>query len=103
MRARSRRGASGSGGFSLLEVQIAILVLVLAVMGLMATVANQNRHLVGVEEYGRVRGVTSTASKRVVVAFTEAATTGPACDIRLDELDERGHVSLTARVRVFRP
>ncbi len=102
MRVPSSSKARRCDGFSLLEVQIAILILVLAVMGLMATVASQNRHLVGVEEYGKVRGVTSTARKRVVVSYTEAATTGPACEVHLDDLAERGR-SLTARVRVLTP
>jgi len=87
---RSRR--PGDRGFTILEVQVAVLLLVLALTLVLAQGTNQQRHLTWVEGLGKAHGVVDVANQRVILAVAEprAAETLPACKLRLLALSESG-------------
>lgn len=75
---RARRAS----GFTLLELQIALLLLCIVVLGLMSTIAAQQRALSEAERSARLACVVKTDTRRVIVSRL-GWKTGPApCRVR---------------------
>ncbi len=82
-----RRFVKGAAGFTLLEVQVAMLLLLVALMGISIHGALQRRHLAWIEQYGKVHGRVDLGASRAVMTLTEAdaALPAPGCDVLLTQ------------------
>jgi Tfp pilus assembly protein PilV len=90
-------------GISLLEAQVALLLLFLTLAGILAVVASQSRHISNLEQYSRARGVVNTTRKRAFVSLSaEGDGAGSACAVSLSSLDVNAGVP-SARVAVSDP
>jgi hypothetical protein len=82
----------GAAGFTLVEVQVAIVLFVFGMIAVLGY-ASVNRKLIGsVESERALDGYADLAAERVIVTMTgEPGTTGlPACDVRLQSIDTSG-------------
>ncbi len=97
------RARKGTAGFTLLEVQVAMLLLLVALMSVSVHGALQHRHLAWIEQYGKAHGIVDLAASRVVMTLTEedGALPLPTCDVVLLQTSTQGQ-GATADVQVTR-
>jgi hypothetical protein len=99
-RALHRRGC---GGFTLLEVQVAALIFVLAVFCMIGQARVYRTLLESVESEATLGGVAVVGEDRVVASVSRAGggAAAPACEVSLHSLDDGGG-TLEAEVVVER-
>jgi hypothetical protein len=92
-----------AGGFTLLEAQVAILVFVVAVVGIIGQGRVCSHLISSVEDDDRVSGVAQPAGDRVAMTVTTAGSgaSAPPCDVRLESIEEAAG-SMDAEVVVTR-
>ncbi len=90
-------------GFTFLEVQVAMLLLLIGIMGIVLHGAAQRRHLAWISEYGKARGIVNLVASRAVLTYTEDDNSArlPECTITLLATASVGAVA-SAEVRVAR-
>ncbi len=96
-------GRSGDEGYTILEVQITVLVLLVALGGVMAQSIAHRRHLGWVEDYGKAQGIVDGDRGRAVLVVSESDANAmvPACKLELVGLDKTS-TFLEAEVDVWR-
>jgi prepilin-type N-terminal cleavage/methylation domain-containing protein len=95
--------AARSRGFTLLEIQIAIIILAVAMVGMVGQGRAYRMLLDTVETEHRFEGVALAGSNRVVVTVTDAGSSAaaPPCQVSLEEIEDTG-VTLETEVVVTR-
>jgi hypothetical protein len=91
-RARGRSCLKRSHGFTLIEVQVAIVVFVFGMIAVLGYARVNGSLVASVESERGVDGYFDLASERAIVIVTgDPGTTGrPECDVRLEEIDDSG-------------
>ena len=72
---------------TLLEVEIAVVLLALIVLVMMGALAAQQRHATRTEEAARLCGVVRVEPRRVVITRLESTRTPRSCHVRPAALD----------------
>jgi hypothetical protein len=87
-----RDGSTMSRGFTLLEVQVAVVLLVLTLFVLGGHNRVINQLLSGVLEDKRVDGYVDLATERAFLTISESGQGAgtPPCDVRVDSVDTSG-------------
>jgi hypothetical protein len=103
LRAPRRFASASARGFTLLEVQVASILFVVAVFFMIGQARAYRSMLESVERDSALSGAAVTGDDRVVasVARAGAGSGAPACEVRLHALDETG-ATLSAEVVVTR-
>jgi prepilin-type N-terminal cleavage/methylation domain-containing protein len=99
----SSTAAPRARGFTLLEIQIAIVILALAMIGMIGHGRVYERVLNSLQSEHRFDGVAMPAGDRVVVSVAQVGneTSPPRCEVRLEMMDEMPG-NLSAEIRVTR-
>ena len=79
-------------GFTLVEIQIAILLIVVLLYTLGGHTRVVNQLLAGVQDDKRVAGVVDLTSERAVLSISDTGTGAgaPVCDVRIQSIDFGG-------------
>ena len=79
-------------GFTLVEVQVAIVLFVFGMIAVLGYARVNGSLVASVESERAVDGYADLDSERLIVTMTgEPGTTGaPACDVRLEDIDDSG-------------
>ena len=95
--------AARSRGFTLLEIQIAIIILAVAMVGMVGQGRAYRRLLDTIETQHRFEGVALAGSERVVVTVTDAGSGAgaPPCQVALESIEDTAG-TLEAEVVVTR-
>jgi len=99
----SPQAARRSSGFTLLEIQIAIVILALAMIGMIGHGRVHERVLLNLLSEHRFDGVVIPTDDRVIVSVAQVGTetSPPRCAVELETMDDTsGHLS--AEIRVIR-
>lgn len=85
-------GRLRQAGYTIVEVQIAVLLMLIAMWGISGHQRAYNSVMGGLETENRVRGVVDVTSERAIVAVSEkgGASGPPQCEIRLVDIDTSG-------------
>ena len=98
----SRTARARQAGVTLLEVQVAILLLCVVMLGLTATLATQQRQLTVAERAARLAGSVNLSTRRVVVTRIDSKLGGSTCLVRPVGLDY-SQSPAAVKVRVSAP
>jgi len=79
-------------GFSLIEVQVAIVLFVFGMISFLGYTRVNGQLVTSVEEQRSVDGYADLTEQRaiIIIASPPGTTTAPACDVALQEIDESG-------------
>lgn len=99
---RKQPASIRDGGFTLVEIQIAVLLLSVALAGLTGVYAMQHRHLSWMEQNGRSYGIVDPVAKRALVSLADDLGDGslPPCEVALVKIKDEDGEKLEAEVRV---
>lgn len=91
-RKRGRIRLRDMRAFTLIEVQVAIFVFALGILGLLGYSRVNNALIASAEATRSLDGYVDVASERaiVVIASEPGSTAVPACDVRLESIDSSG-------------
>ena len=103
---RRKRAPARSAGFTLLEVQVAVVLLVLTLFVLGGHNRVINQLLAGVHADKRVDGYVDLANERafLTIAGTGANAGSPPCDVRVDSVNLGGtypEITVTVEAAAF--
>ena len=87
--------AHRSGGFTLLEIQIAIMILALAMIGMIGHGRVYERVLDNLRSEHRFEGVALPGSNRVIVSVAQVGsdTSPPRCEVELETMEADGRMA----------
>jgi hypothetical protein len=97
------QAAQRSSGFTLLEIQIAIVIFALAMIGMIGHGRVYERVLTNLQSEHRFDGVAVPTNDRVIVSVAQVGNEAspPRCDVELETIDDTPG-NLSAEIRVVR-